>query len=154
MGGLEDWRIGGLEDWRIGGLEDDTESSFLPKNTLVKNLIINMSKKKKPNKGIVFSTDPDFEYDFEEEVEEESLPPQQQSLKIQLRRLKGNKQATIIYNFVGSEADFKDLGKTLKSKCGCGGSVKDGEILLQGDFRDKVKTELSKLGYKHKQVGG
>lgn len=113
-----------------------------------------MSRKKNNKKGIVYSTDPDFGYEYDEEEVAETLPPQQQNLKIQLRRLKGNKQATIVYNFVGTEDDFKDLGKQLKSKCGCGGSVKDGEILLQGDFREKVKAELEKQNYKCKQVGG
>ena len=112
--------------------------------------------KKKRNKydGVVYSTDPDFGYSSEEDQEEETLPPQQQNLKIQLQRLKGNKVATIVYNFIGTEADFKDLGKRLKQKCGCGGSVKGDQILLQGDFREKIKTELGKLGYKYKQVGG
>lgn len=113
-----------------------------------------MAKKKNKKQGIVYSTDPDYGYEYDEEESVETLPPQQQNLKIELRRLKGNKQATIIYNFVGEEDDFKDLGKALKSKCGCGGSVKDGEIILQGDFREKVKTELGKLNYKYKQVGG
>jgi len=113
-----------------------------------------MAKKKNNKRGVVYSTDPDFDYDFDEEMEEETLPPQKKHLKVQLRRLKGNKQATIIYNFVGSDTDFKDLGKKLKSKCGCGGSVKDGEIILQGDFRTKVTAELDKLNYRYKQVGG
>ncbi len=113
-----------------------------------------MAKKKNNKQGIVYSTDPDYGYEYDEEQEEETLPPQQQNLKIQRKSLKGNKQATIIYNFVGSDEDFTDLGKMLKSKCGCGGSVKDGEIILQGDFREKVKGELEKLNYKCKLVGG
>jgi translation initiation factor 1 len=114
-----------------------------------------MARKKKNNKqGVVYSTDPNYGYEYDVEETQETLPPQQQDLKIQLRRLKGNKQATIVYNFVGDEDDFKDLGKKLKSKCGCGGSVKDGEIILQGDFREKIKVELGKLNYKYKQVGG
>lgn len=113
-----------------------------------------MPKKKNKKSGIVFSTDPDFEYGYEDDFVEESLPPQQQDLRISRQRLKGNKVVTKVYKFVGSDDDLKDLGKTLKQKCGCGGSVKEGEILLQGDFVEKVKAELSKMGYKSKQSGG
>ncbi|MEM9721637.1 MAG: translation initiation factor [Bacteroidota bacterium] len=113
-----------------------------------------MAKKKHKKSGIVYSTDPDYGYDYEEEEEEETLPPKQQNLRISLQRLKGNKQVTKVYQFVGKEEDFKVLGKTLKSLCGCGGSVKNGEILLQGDFREKVKSYLQKNGYTFKQVGG
>lgn len=113
-----------------------------------------MGKKKNKRSGIVYSTDPDYAYDVEQEEEVETLPPKQQDLRITLQRLKGNKQVTKVYQFVGSEADFKQLGKDLKSLCGCGGAVKNGEILLQGDFREKVKKYLTSKGYKHKQVGG
>ena len=114
-----------------------------------------MAKKKNKKSGIIYSTDPDFGYSYEGEEEEvQTLPPQQQSLRISLQRLKGNKQVTKVYQFVGTEEDFKALGKSLKSLCGCGGSVKNGEILLQGDFREKVKSYLQKNGYKYKQVGG
>ena len=113
-----------------------------------------MPKKKNKKSGVVFSTDPDFEYGYEDDFVEETLPPQQQDLRISRQRLKGNKIVTKVYQFVGSDDDLKDLGKSLKQKCGCGGSVKDGEILLQGDFVEKVKSELSKLGYKSKQSGG
>ncbi|MEL6133468.1 MAG: translation initiation factor [Bacteroidota bacterium] len=111
-------------------------------------------KKKKRIEGVVFSTDPDFDYEFESEEEIETLPPQQQQLRIRLQRLKGNKVVTKVCNFVGKEDDLKDLGKRLKSKCGCGGSVKEGEILLQGDFRPLVQKELTAMGYKHKLSGG
>ena len=111
-------------------------------------------KKKKRYDGVVYSTDPDFEYDEFEQEEQETLPPQQQTLRIKLNRLKGNKQATVVWDFVGTDDDFKGLGKQLKSLCGCGGSVKNGEIILQGDFREKVKQALLKQGYKVKMVGG
>ncbi|MEM7657472.1 MAG: translation initiation factor [Bacteroidota bacterium] len=113
-----------------------------------------MSKKKRKKDGIVYSTDSSFEYDWEEEVVEDTLPPAKQNLRISLTRLKGNKVVTKVYNFVGTDEDAKDLGKLLKSKCGCGGSVKNKEILLQGDFRDKVSNTLTTMGYKWKKVGG
>lgn len=113
-----------------------------------------MAKKSKNGDGLVYSTDPDFQYDAMESLESETLPPQQQLLKISLDRLKGNKVATRVFNFVGKTEDLEDLGRTLKAKCGSGGTVKDGYILLQGDFREKIKVALTQLGYKHKQVGG
>ncbi|MEL6255305.1 MAG: translation initiation factor [Bacteroidota bacterium] len=113
-----------------------------------------MAKKRNKKSGIVFSTDPDYEYGYDEDIVVETLPPQQQDLRISRQRLKGNKMVTKVYQFVGTDDDLKDLGKTLKQKCGCGGSVKEGEILLQGDFVEKVKNELSKMGYKSKQSGG
>jgi translation initiation factor 1 len=113
-----------------------------------------MAKKNNSKRGIVYSTNPDFEYSQEDETGEKTLPGKKQNLRIQLVRLKGNKKVTKVYNYIGKEDDLKDLGKALKSKCGCGGAVKDGEILLQGDFREKVKAELDKLGYSYKQVGG
>lgn len=115
-----------------------------------------MAKKKKNNRkeGVVYSTDPDYEYEFEEEQEEQTLPPEKQNLRITLDRLKGNKKVTRIYQYVGNEEDLADFAKSLKQLCGCGGGVKNGEILLQGDFREKVKKELVRLNYKFKQVGG
>ncbi len=113
-----------------------------------------MAKNKNKKSGIVFSTDPDYEYEEDLLAEVETLPPSQQNLLITLQRLKGNKVVTKVYNFEGTEEDLKALGKELKSLCGCGGSVKNGEILLQGDFREKVKQTLDHEGYKYKTVGG
>jgi translation initiation factor 1 len=113
------------------------------------------NKKKKPpkNSNVVYSTNPGYHDDWEDE-EENSLAPNQQNLRIWLERKKGNKVATVIKDFVGSTDDLKDLGKELKSKCGTGGSVKDGEIIIQGDFRNKVLDLLIKAGYKAKKSGG
>lgn len=114
-----------------------------------------MAKKKKQRyDGIVYSTDSDFDYEESTEEAQETLPPRQQTLKIQLDRLKGNKKATRIWNFEGTEDDLKALGKELKQVCGCGGAVKNGEIILQGDFRQKAKAALEKQEYKVKLVGG
>ncbi|MEM9935702.1 MAG: translation initiation factor [Bacteroidota bacterium] len=110
-------------------------------------------KNKRRYDGIVYSTDPDYQED-EFMEEEETLAPNKQNLRIHLDRLKGNKKVTRIEGFKGQEEDLQTLGKKLKSKCGCGGSVKDGKILLQGDFRDKVCGELEKAGYRYKKSGG
>lgn len=110
---------------------------------------------KKSNKsGMVYSTNPDFEINDEQD-EMETLPPQQQELRVFLdRKNRGGKTATLVKNFIGTESDLSDLGKTLKSACGVGGSVKDGEIIIQGEKRDKVMQLLEKKGYKVKRVGG
>jgi translation initiation factor 1 len=112
-----------------------------------------MTAKKRP-KGIVYSTNPDFDYQYDESREQATLPPAQQDLRIHLQSLKGNKKLSIIRGFVGSADDLKALGKKLKSSCGVGGSIKDGEILIQGDHRDKILGILQKEGYRAKKSGG
>ncbi|MCD6178771.1 MAG: translation initiation factor [Bacteroidales bacterium] len=114
-----------------------------------------MSKKKKKKKivgDVMYSTNPDFEYEMEEDVE--TLLPSEQDLRVWLdRKHRGGKQATLVKGFIGNNDDLKDLGKILKTKCGVGGSSKDGEIIIQGDHRDKVVDILKNLGYKVKKAG-
>ena len=109
----------------------------------------------KNNKGgIVYSTNPDFKFE-EKRIESVTLPPAQQNLRVMLdRKQRGGKQVTLIIGFIGSIPDLETLGKILKSKCGTGGSVKDGEIIIQGDNRQKILEYLLKQGYKAKQAGG
>jgi len=116
-----------------------------------------MAKKNqwKNREGVVYSTSDDFEYSDLGAALQNTLPSQQQNLKVQLdKKARGGKQVTLITGFVGNEDDLKDLGKLLKSKCGVGGSTKDGEIMIQGDHRMKIIEILIKEGYKAKKVGG
>ena len=103
--------------------------------------------------GVVYSTNPDFQYQtIDEEQEEETLPPGKQRLIVRIdRRQRAGKQVTLIEGFVGSSEDLSALAKTLKTKCGVGGTAKDGEITIQGDFRDRVTALLKDMGYKAKR---
>ena len=114
-----------------------------------------MGKNKKKRVDVVYSTNPDYDYDHEEDFEEETLEPGDQYLVAIIdRKMRKGKAVTIILDFVGSTDDLKDLGKTLKVKCGVGGSVKDGEIILQGEVRDKAVKLLEEMGYNVKKSGG
>lgn len=114
--------------------------------------LIQMAKKKK---YVVYSTNPDFEYDYEENHEDETLEPGDQLLYVSIdRKQRKGKEVTLIEGFVGTNEDLKDLAKSLKSQCGVGGTAKDGEIIIQGNFRDKVCSILEKEGYKTKRKGG
>lgn len=101
---------------------------------------------------LVYSTNPDFNLPSGEERKVETLPPSKQKLTVYLdRRNRGGKTVTLVKGFIGSEEDLAELGRTLKSRCGTGGSAKDGEILIQGDCRDKVTTILTDMGYAAKR---
>lgn len=102
--------------------------------------------------GVVYSTNPDFHYQTQQEEEAETLPPAKQRLIVGIdRRNRGGKQVTLITGFVGTADDLKELGRVLKTRLGVGGSAKDGEITIQGDFRDKVVSILQGLGYNAKR---
>ena len=102
--------------------------------------------------GVVYSTNPDFNYETTAEEEAENLPPARQNLRVGIdRRNRGGKQVTLVSGFVGREEDLSALAKTLKTRCGVGGAAKDGEILIQGDFRDRIVQLLLAMGYKAKR---
>lgn len=108
-----------------------------------------MSKKNKPDsRGIVYSTDPNFKFE-EAKNERETLPAAEQRLKIRLdTKHRAGKAVTLIEGFIGTEEDLQDFGKKLKTFCGTGGSAKEGEIIIQGDQRDRVMQWLTKNGYR------
>ncbi|MEL7021030.1 MAG: translation initiation factor [Bacteroidota bacterium] len=114
-----------------------------------------MGKNKKKRIGVVYSTNPDYDYELESGEEAETLPPQQQKLRVLIdRKQRKGKEVTLVTGFVGASTDLKELGKFLKSKCGVGGAVKDGEIIVQGNQRDKVVQLLLDKGYSQTKKSG
>ena len=116
-----------------------------------------MAKKNdwKNREGVVYSTNSDFDFQYKGGEEAETLEPSGQLLYVSLDRSnRAGKVVTLIKGFVGSAGDLESLTKLLKTKCGVGGSSKDGEIIIQGDVREKVLNVLQKEGYKYKKVGG
>jgi translation initiation factor 1 len=98
--------------------------------------------------NIVYSTNPEFQYSTDEKEETETLPKQQQKLRVSIEKNhRGGKTVTIVKNFVGSDEDIKELGRLLKTRCGVGGTTKEGEILIQGEFKEKIIEILKKEGY-------
>ena len=111
------------------------------------------AKNKNQNGGLVYSTNPNYSPQ-EEENSQETPAPSQQDLRVWLEKNhRGGKTATVIKGFIGKDEDLEQLGKMLKTKCGTGGSVKDGEIIIQGDHREKIMTLLSTMGYRGKKAG-
>lgn len=98
--------------------------------------------------GVVYSTNPDYEYQYDNPPQADTLPPASQKLRVRMERSgRGGKTVTVVSGFVGTDEDLDELGRTLKTKCGVGGSVKDGLIIIQGDFRERVVALLQSLGY-------
>src|SRR3954464_6667304 len=113
-----------------------------------------MAMKKEKKGGLVYSTNPNFKSEIKEEQNESAVPAQQQDLRVFLDRLKGNKIVSRVNGFTGTLAEIEEIEKMLKQKCGGGGSVKNREILIQGDHRDKIVMLLIRQGFKVKKAGG
>ncbi|MFM9836862.1 MAG: translation initiation factor [Cyclobacteriaceae bacterium] len=115
-----------------------------------------MAKKNdwKHRDGVVYSTQSDFKFEYQQNDSQRTLPPQQQNLKVQLDKSgRAGKQVTLVSGFIGTNSDLEILTKLLKTRCGVGGSAKDGEIVIQGDTRNKIVELLVKEGYKVKRIG-
>lgn len=114
-----------------------------------------MAQNKKGRKGVVYSTNADYNYDYNNNGQQATLQPEDQLIYISRdRKNRRGKEATLIENFKGTTEDLKNLAKTLKNACGVGGNAKDGYVLLQGDHRTKVKNLLESKGYRVKLKGG
>ena len=111
-----------------------------------------MSKKKK-KKGVMYSTNPNFKFEYEN-TQKKTLLPQEQNLKVCIDKHRAGKIAVIIKDFIGSTDNLNSLSRILKVKCGVGGTAKNGEIIIQGNLRDKVMGILEEEGYNYKRVGG
>jgi len=112
-----------------------------------------MAKKKRID--VVYSTNQNYDYDYDDDIEQETIAKKDQLLYVFIdRKQRKGKSVTIVEGFIGGSDDLKELGKLLKSKCGVGGAVKNGEIMIQGDLKDKVFNLLIKEGYKVKKKGG
>jgi len=104
--------------------------------------------------NVVYSTRPDFQYQQEEKTNEETLPPQKQNLVVAIeRKNRGGKTVTLVRGFIGGEDDLAELGKKLKTKCGVGGTAKEGEIIIQGEFKTRIADLLREWGYRVKVSG-
>jgi translation initiation factor 1 len=122
--------------------------------TAINELYVMAGGKNKKRVNVVYSTNPDFKFDDASESAAATLPPRDQRLKIYLDRLGGGKMLSRVSGFVGTTEDIEALTKLLKQKCGVGGNAKEGEILIQGDNRDKLVRLLTETGYRVKKAGG
>jgi translation initiation factor 1 len=113
------------------------------------------NKKSKERVNVVYSTNSDYSYESEDDSEQETLPPNEQVLRVYIEKKgRGGKTASVLKGFIGSDEDRNDLSKMIKASCGVGGTVKDGEIIIQGDQRDKIVKLLSAKNYGIKKAGG
>lgn len=144
-----------MTDWKdalsaLAGMQSEEETKATPTSLNGKDASLRAKPHSKKNSGgqVVYSTNPDYEYPEEEIAEDETLPKNQQKLRLSMERAGRNgKTVSIVHGFVGSETDLQALGKLLKQKCGVGGTVKDGDIIIQGDHRSRLIEFLKNEGY-------